>query len=90
MTDFNKLYDAIVKAISEYETKAQDKREARAKMVPQLLRIYRAKHGISKEALSKELGVTRMEIFRWERGYNVPGEEAMRKLKEKKIINPKS
>jgi DNA-binding XRE family transcriptional regulator len=86
MNDFSELYDAIVKGVREYEKKAKDKREARAKMIPQLLRLYRAKHGLSKEALAKELGVTRMEIFRWEKGTNVPGEDAMRKLEERKII----
>ena len=88
MSTFDELYDKIMKAVREYEKIAEDKRKARAKMIPQRLRMYRAKHGFSKEALAKELGVTRMEIFRWERGDNVPGEEAMRKLEEKKIINP--
>ena len=88
MSDFAELYEAIVKAVLKYEAKAEDKRKARAKIIPELLKTYRAKHGLSKEALAKELGVTRMEIFRWEKGNNVPGEKAMKKLEKKKIVNP--
>jgi DNA-binding XRE family transcriptional regulator len=88
MTDFRKLYDAVIKAISEYEEEAKNERQKRALMIPQQLKLYRIQHGFSKEALAKRLGVSRMEIFRWENGHNVPGEDKMRQLEEMKIINP--
>ena len=88
MSDFSKLYEAVVKAISEFELEAEDKRKARAKMIPHLIKVHRIRHGLSKEALAQKLGVTRMEIFRWEKGDNMPREEAMKKLEDKKIVTP--
>lgn len=88
MADFEQLYEAALKAMRDYEAEAVDKRKAREKMIPQLIRGYRIRHNLSKKALAQKLGVTRMEIFRWENGDNIPGKEAMKILEEKKIINP--
>ena len=86
MTEYSELYDFIVKHIREYESKTEDLRESRAKMIPLRLRMYRTKHGLTKEALAKELGVTRMQLFRWEKGSYLPGAEAMKKMEEKGIV----
>ena len=87
MTDTGELYEYIVKHLCEYESKMDDKRKAREKIIPGRLRLYIAKTGITKEVLAKELEVSRMQLFRWIKGESAPGKEAMKKMEEMGIVD---
>ena len=86
MDETARLYEHIVKSVREYESKMEDKRAAREKMICERLRVYIAKNGITKEALARELNMSRMQLFRWLEKGSIPGEEMMKKLEEKGII----
>jgi len=81
------MYDRIMAEVQRYEAMAKEKDEARAKMLPARLKMYLVSNGITQEALAQELGVSRMEVFRWLRGEYVPRAEVMQKLEEKKIVD---
>ncbi len=87
MDETARLYEHIIKSVREYEAKMEDKRGAREKMISERLRTYIAKTGITKEALARELDVSRMQLFRWLEKGSIPGEEMMKKLEDKGIID---
>ena len=87
VSQFEELYDHIIKSVREYEAKVKDKEEARAKMLPVRLKAYIIRNKLTQESLANDLGVSRMELFRWLRGEYVPRDEVMRKLEERKIID---
>jgi len=87
MTNVGKLYEEIVKYLREYESAMEDKRIARAETIPERLRLYIAKTGITKDKLAEELGVSRMQLFRWIKGGIAPGREALKKMEEMNIID---
>ena len=87
MDDAAILYEKIIKSVREYERKMEDKRVAREKMICERLRLYIAKNDITKEALARELDISRMQLFRWIEIGSIPGEEMMKKLEEKGIID---
>lgn len=50
------------------------------------IRKYRAENGMSCESLARRLGVTRMQVFRWEKGRCKPGNLAMEKMRSVGIL----
>ena len=87
MSEFEKLYDHIIEEVREYEDKVKNKEKARAKMLPVRLKAYIIRNKLTQESLADELGVSRMELFRWLRGEYIPRDDAMKKLEERKIID---
>jgi len=87
MDETTRLYEHIVKSLREYESKMADKRAAREKTVPKRLELYLAKTGITKDALAKQLDVSRMQLFRWLQGINFPGEEMTEKMVKMGILD---
>jgi len=87
MDETARLYEHIVKSIREYESKMADKRVAREKTVPRRIELYLSKTGITKDALAKQLGVSRMQLFRWLQGINFPGEEMTEKMVNMGILD---
>jgi len=86
MVDFRKLYEHIVHSIEKYEHIMKKEREVYKKLIPERLRLYIAKNGITKEALAKKLGVSRMQLFRWLKGENYPSSEMIKKMEKLGII----
>lgn len=87
MDELGKMYDFIREHVRALEEKATDKRQARNKLIPESLKAYRALKGITKEELARQLGVVRMQVFRWETGRSIPGDEAMQKLESLGIVD---
>jgi len=87
MTDAGELYMIIVKKLREYEALMENKREARAKTIPKRLELYLAKSGLTKDALAKKLGVSRMQLFRWLQGINFPEEKMIERMAEMGIVD---
>ncbi|MFC1708457.1 helix-turn-helix domain-containing protein [Candidatus Omnitrophota bacterium] len=86
MDETARLFERLLKAHREWDEKTKADKKARLKAIPYKLQLYRNTHNLTREQLGKELGFPRMDIYRWEEGKNVPGEKALRKLKEKGII----
>jgi transcriptional regulator with XRE-family HTH domain len=49
-------------------------------MIGQRLRDLRENHGLSREALAQEIGVSPQQIYRWETGENDPTGDLLAKL----------
>lgn len=86
MDESARLYERLLKAHRAWDEQIKADREAKIKAVPQKLKLYRHIHNLSRADLAKELEVTRMEIFRWEEGRNIPEDKFLRKMEEMKII----
>ena len=86
MLDAGELYQLIVNKTREYEALMENKKKARAKTAHIKLRLYMEKNAITKDAMAKKLGISRMQLFRWLEERNMPGEEMMSKMEEIGII----
>jgi len=87
MAEFNALYDSIIKQLEDWEKRSStDATSKLKKKVAAKIYAYRIKHGLSKSGLAEKLGVTRLQIIRWEGAKHKPSNLAIRMLEEKKII----
>ena len=86
--DLNELYQKIVKGIREYEAHLDAIESKKLKfLVSARLILYRRKHGLTQEQMAKTLGVSRMEVIRWEKKLFEPREKVIRLLQRKGILD---
>lgn len=52
------------------------------------IRKFRAANNLSQQQLANKLGISNMQIMRWENGHTMPNLLAMRALRELKILPP--
>jgi len=87
MQDLNKLYQKVVYAIRKYEDRLNEEEAAKLKLlVSARLKLYRAKHRLTQKQLAEQLGVSRMEVIRWENKLFEPREKTIQLLIEKGIL----
>lgn len=87
MPDLDKLYQKIAYGIRKYEERLNATEAAKLKfLVSARLKLYRIAHRLTQEQLAKQLGVSRMEVIRWEQKLFEPREKVIRLLKEKGIL----
>ena len=88
MRDLNRLYEKIVYGIKKYEERLNAIEAAKLKLlISARLKLYRLKNHLTQEQLAKELGVSRMEIIRWEKKLFEPREKVIKLLQEKGILD---
>jgi len=88
MQDLNRLYQKIVYAIHKYEDRLNTIEAAKLKLlISARLKLYRVEHRLTQEQLAKELGVSRMEVIRWEKRLFEPRERIIRLLQDKGILS---
>lgn len=80
------LYMEIERKMREWEALIENKKEARAKTAHFKLKLYMENEGITKEAMAKKLGISRMQLFRWLNRDQLPGKEMINKMEELGII----
>ena len=85
--------DELFEAAGEEEEKLQkaikQKKEADKnlqKIIGSRIKSYRVGEGLTQEELAKKLGVTKMEIIRWEKGVNMPRQGIKDKLEALNIL----
>jgi DNA-binding XRE family transcriptional regulator len=83
---FSEIYDECRKLTDKlYEVAGYDK-EMQKKAIAQKIKHYRIFHSLTQAELAKTLGVTKMEILRWEQEKNLPSQLANEKLKQAGIV----
>lgn len=88
MEDLDKLYQKVVHAIREYENRLNATEAAKLKfLVSARLILHRRKHGFTQKELADQLGVSRMEVIRWEKKLFEPREKVIKLLIEKGILD---
>ncbi len=88
MRDLNVLYQRIVKNIREYEERLNAIESKKLKLlISARLILYRRKHGLTQEQMAEQLGVSRMEVIRWEKKLFEPREKVIRLLQRKGILD---
>jgi len=65
---------------------AGDDKEKQKKAIAGKIKGYRLAHKLTQEDLAKKLGVTKMEIIRWESEKNMPSQLAQDKMKQEGIL----
>ena len=83
---FSQLYEQVKKATEDLFVAAGNDRENQKKAIGQAILVYRTGHRITQQDLAEKLGVTKMEIIRWEGARNMPSQLAIAKIKELGII----
>jgi len=83
---FTKLLKVVQEATKGLIIAAGDDRENRKKAIGHAILVYRKGNRMTQQGLAEKLGVTKMEIIRWENARNMPSQLAMAKLKEHGII----
>lgn len=88
MRDLDRLYEKIVYGIKKYEAHLNAIEAAKLKLlISARLKLHRIKHGLTQKQLAEELGVSRMEIIRWEQKMFEPREKVIKLLQEKGILD---
>lgn len=87
------LTDELFEVAGEEKDKLQkaieQKKEADKNLqiiIGRKIHSYRTGEGLTQEELAKKLGVTKMEIIRWEKGANMPRQGIKDKLKALDIL----
>jgi len=81
------LLDDLKKRVSSLTNKIKETGELDKKeYIGSMLQAYRIEHDVTQEGLAVELGVSRMQVLRWESGRHLPGKMAMMLLRNKGII----
>jgi len=87
MQDLERLYKKIVYGIKKYEARLNAIEAEKLKLlVSARLKLFRLKYRLTQEEMAKELGVSRMEVIRWEKKLFEPREKAIRLLQRKGIL----
>lgn len=50
------------------------------------LQLFRRKHGLTLDQLAKEIGVSKIQVIRWEKQISKPNQIAILRLKDLKIL----
>ncbi len=79
-------YHNILSKINEYSKRKKEGPDSFAEELSLKLKAYRAKMDFSVEDLARALGVTRMQVWRWEERKSKPSNLAMQKMKELEIL----
>lgn len=86
MVDERDIYMEIERKMREWEALIENKKEARAKTARFKLKLYMEREDITKEAMAKKLGISRMQLFRWLNKGQLPGKEMIKRMEELGII----
>jgi len=65
---------------------AGDDKEKQKHAIGVSIRVYRLGNKLTMEELAKRLGVTKMEIIRWEKARNLPNKTKLELLRKEGII----
>ena len=77
----------IFLSIKKYAKESKDEAPQKIKnVVSGSILAYRTKHNLTQEELARQLGVTRLQIARWEKAKNKPNKWAIALLKERGVI----
>jgi DNA-binding XRE family transcriptional regulator len=83
----DRFYSMITKQIDEhYSQETENNDDAIKGMVAAKLKLYRAEFRKTIDEVAQLVGVSRMQIMRWEARKSKPSQLAIQKLKELKII----
>ena len=85
-SDFDKLYEKCKKVMDELLKAAGEDEEKNKKAIAQKIKSYRIGKKLTQDKLAEKLGVTKMEIIRWENARNMPSPLALERLKSLGII----
>lgn len=83
---FEDLFEQCMKVTDELIKAAGEDKEKKRKALAKKIKIYRTGKGLTQDELAKELGVTKMEVIRWESAKNMPSQLALHRLKERGVI----
>jgi len=84
--EFIRLFKKCEEVTDQLLKAAADDKDKIKKAVAQKIKIYRMGNRLTQTELAEKLGVTKMEIIRWEAGRNKPNSQAMERLKEVGIL----
>ena len=76
------ILSRLDKSSGSRKSEAQSEREAIGKKI----REYRVQCGLSQQKLANTLGVTRMQVMRWETGRNKPSPEILAALMQAGVV----
>lgn len=80
------VYYHILSQINQYGDTIKNEGEKSKEVTGLKMKAYRAYHKLTQEGLAKKLGVSRLQIARWENGKNKPNKLAMDLLKKEGIL----
>jgi DNA-binding XRE family transcriptional regulator len=86
MGQFEELYKRTKILTDQLYEAADTDREKRKIAIAQALKTYRLGNRLTQEDLAKQLGVSKMEIIRWEGEKTMPSSLALERLQERGII----
>lgn len=86
MNKFWEIYKACKKLTDKLEEAAGKDKEKQKKAIAQQIKIYRLGNKLTQDELARKLGVTKMEIIRWEGEQYMPSKLALERLKELGVI----
>ncbi len=79
-------YHNILSKINAYSKRKKEGPDSFAEKLSLKLKAYRAKMDFSVEDLARALGVTRMQVWRWEERKSKPNNLCLRRIKELGIL----
>ena len=85
-SNFDELYEQCKKITDELFMAAGEDKEKQKKAIAEKIKSYRIGKKLTQDELAKKLGVSKMEIIRWENAKNMPSQLAQEKLKKLCII----
>lgn len=94
MIDFYELLDKVREAQKQLREAAEGDREKEKQLAEeekktigaQILHYRKHVEKLTQEELAQKLGVTKMQVIRWEAGGNMPSKLAREKMKEMGIL----
>lgn len=86
MSEFSELYEKCKSLTDKLLEAAEEDKQKQKKVYARKLRDYRIVYRLTQDELAKKLGVTKMEIIRWEKEKNMPAKSALNKMKQAGIL----
>ncbi len=83
---FSELYKELKRVTDKMFEAAGDDKEKQKKVIAEKIKGYRVAYKLTQEDLAKKLGVTKMEIIRWENERNMPSQLAQDKMKQEGVL----
>ncbi len=86
MGTFEELYERAKKVTDQLLAAAADDDEKQKKAIAQAIRTYRVGRKMTLDELALKLGVSKMQVIRWEQGKHMPNKLGLDRLQELKIL----
>lgn len=83
---FSELYKELKKVTDKLLEAAGENKERQKTAIAEKIKAYRLGHKLTQEELANRLGVTKMEIIRWENEKNMPSQLAQDKMEQEGIL----